>query len=445
MWFNSLHTGLHPREKTLLPLFGQHGDDKRGLEIPGDATARSLSQIMAEEFMMVDFKLWAGGRTFDLDDDQTLLPDLGISAEEHIHITPIIPQWEYMYKTFGPILENRDESKWYQGAVACMESRNPLNYTDYHSICSDKVICGTYATNLHGLIACNAQNEITAINMAKTRFKLQGHLSLDMIPSTVESIYLGYQRISSVDFKGLSNGKSLRVLSLEHNQITDIDLKQLKGTSLNDLGLDNNQISGTLALSDLSETKLTDLYLPNNQIAHLTFEGMSPCSLTRLDLSGNPIRTMNFIGIRHLNLNSFEPGDQLHLLDRVRGFMELKDAQIRNDRFYHYLLNHHSSVCGIREFVVADQQQGGLESPNYSNRSPLPSGEQQNVEEAPLDMTLSWILISIAVLMVLGSIAVNIYICYITPKSPYAKNKVTEVSAKEERRESHDHCSLVIK
>ena len=267
-------------------IFGQNGEYKRGLEIPGDATARSLSQIMAEEFMMVDFKLWAGGQTLDLDDDQTSLADLGISAEENIQITPITPQWEYIYKTFGPILENSDQIPWYQGAVACVESRNAHNYVAYHSICSDKRICETYAKS--GLIECNSQNEITKIGLAKQSFKLRGHLSLDMIPSTLKTMYLSYQSISSVDFKGLSNGKSLSVLSLEHNEITDIEWKQLKGTSLNDLYLQNNQISGTFALSDLSGTNLQNLNLAENQIARLTFEGVAPCPLKKLVLPGIP-------------------------------------------------------------------------------------------------------------------------------------------------------------
>ena len=159
-------------------------------------------------------------------------------------------------------------------------------------------------------------------------------------------------------------------------------------------------------------------------------------SIKEIGSPGNPIRTMNFIGIRRLNLISLEiQVYQQHLLDRVQGFGELKDAQIENDYMYHHLLDHHSAVPGICEFVVAAQ---------HSNPSPLPSGRQQHIEQAPLDMTLSWILISIAVLMALGSIAVNIYICYITPKSPYAKKKESEVSEQEERTESHDHCSLVI-
>lgn len=411
-------------EEEYYPVYARNGDDLKALDVRGNALIEDLRMRVVEAFKIIDFELSLGDNHLR---DKTSLADAGVCNEAEVQITPTILHWESLYETFGSMVvpyseetddiasedtdgiasEDRDYIEWYYLGDCCkraksemMLARGPISSDDYNQYrlhCSNEKYCGTYGMPQDNLLVCNEKNEITKMNFDyQHRFGLHGHLSLNMIPNTVEEMDFEGQQISSVDFRGLSNNKSLFELNLNGNQITRVDFKQLHGT------------------------KLRNLLLNRNLITDITFQNAKKCDLRTLHLGSNPIKTINFIGIQHIGLDNLYIGSRPSVLERVEGFSDLKRAQC--GPAYKYLLAYDGSVDGISEFVPFEDFEPQWEPWMYDTpvsrvlSSPnTEQGDLQKIEdkELPMDMTmiLSWILISIAAFLVLMTISISIC-CY---------------------------------
>ena len=113
----------------------------------------------------------------------------------------------------------------------------------------------------------------------------------------------------------------------------DIDLKHLKESSLEQLDLSDNQISGSLGaeLCVGSKPKLKQLYLRSNHLTSIAFGNMEQCPLEELDVAMNPIQTMDFSGIGQSKLEFLN----LELMPSERYPL---NRQIVEGVSYHYLM-----------------------------------------------------------------------------------------------------------
>ena len=321
-----------------LSLWFRHDGELTPIEIDSSATINDLYQRIGQEVNRNNFRLTFAGNP--IDKDRGSLADIGLSNEAVIDIISEIPIWESMQRTFGDILVNRESVEWWKAAEQCRLS-------PHLESCSDEAICNSSVWTAYDFIECQ-NGKVHRIKMDRaTPFKLRGSLSLDDIPRTVQLISLLQKSIGTVDFKGLSNGKSLIILDLHENRISELNLKDLDGSSLEMLYLYSNEISGTFDLSDLKGSNLKELYLTGNNITAITFGDMTGCSLVALDVAMNPIRTIDFGRIKqsklnYLNWNLFEA--DRHLLHRVERISELKEAGIVGGGAYDYLTEHHQHV-----------------------------------------------------------------------------------------------------
>ena len=122
------------------------------------------------------------------------------------------------------------------------------------------------------------------------------------------------------------------------------------------LYLYSNEISGTFDLSDLKGSNLKELYLTGNNITAITFGNMTGCPLVALDVAMNPIRTIDFGGIKqsklnYLNLNLFEADRPL--LNRVERISELRKADTVGGGACDYLTVHHHHL--LRDSTVLQE------------------------------------------------------------------------------------------
>lgn len=216
------------------------------------------------------------------------LEDLGMSHD----LQPV--HWDALQRMFGPNLVDPSSTAWWIDAEQCRE--NPSLQS-----CTNKAIC----TNLNwsAFIDCNDKYQIFEIYVTgQCEFCLSGTLSLHSLPSSVKSMYIEDQYIDRVEFDGLSYGKALEFLSLDSNQITNIDFRALL------------------------ESRLRRLYVRFNNIQNISFSGLEHSPLEDLNLIGNPIRYIDFRGINKTKRgvkegivlgNEWYPLSQLVFVDNI--------------------------------------------------------------------------------------------------------------------------------
>ena len=343
LWFRN--------QETLIPI-----------EIDSSASINDLYQRIGQELNRTDFRLTFAGNL--IEEEQGSLADVGLSNEAVIGIISEMPIWESMQRIFGDILVDKEQVRWWKAAKRC---RLGLDL----ELCSEDAICHSPIWTAYDFIECQ-HGKVVRIKMDRaTPYRLRGTLNLDHIPRSVQLLSLLEKSIAAVHFKGLSNGKSLIILDLHENPITTINLRELKGSSLEMLYLYSNEISGTLDLGDLQGSNLKGLYLTGNFISDVTFGNMTDCPLEALDLAMNPIQRINFGGIIQSKLTYLNLGlwsHERHLLQRVQQISELKEAQIAGGDTFQYLIEHHSHVPGVasvpevkpkelRALVIPDQSQ----------------------------------------------------------------------------------------
>ena len=224
----------------------------------------------------------------------------------------------------------------------------------YRKSCSDEAICCDPKWT-QWLQCIDGKLDSITIHRGQNAGLLEGPLYFEYLPRSVTRMTLTNHLITAIELETLSNVKSLKYLDLRDNDIHDV-----------------------------------------------TFENMTQCPLEWLNLNTNPIRTIDFQGIsqsklRYLDLRGLEIGE----LGRVSNLEELRMSHIPRENAYEYLLKYHSFVPGVREFVEAK----------------TPMDLAQDIEqEMPLNMTLSWIIGGISVLIMLIAVVTNMVFLYWTRK-----------------------------
>lgn len=345
-----------------LQLFFRAPDGTRSIDLPADATVWDLRQVIEVQLDTIhDVKLLFAGKS--LDDDDAALADVGLSMEAIIDITTTLSQWELIQQTFRGI-STADSAEWWDQAD--QRYRDIIQQCISHpqrKRCIDEAMCEDPIWTEEQFIECNeSRNQIADILIDdRTPFELHGPLSLISVPDSVKSFIVKAQTFPIVDFDGLLDKKSLRKLVLSDSQITTIkNYGEVKKSSVENLNLNNNQLSGPLNVAEWvgPESKLRVLSMCYNQFSDLIIGDVTYSSLYYLGVSANPFVTMDFNGVTQLNdLKGFSldmARTSQHLLTQVRGMSELEGAPIQDRGAYGYLMEHHAHVPGVQPEVISD-------------------------------------------------------------------------------------------
>ena len=336
-----------------LTLWLTNQDELQSLEIDSAASIQDLYQQTSEEYPGTRFTLSFAGN--QIEKGQGSLADAGLCNEAVIDIHFEMPIWQSLQQTFGNMLVKREQVEWWIAAEQC---RFGINITS----CSDEAVCRDPIWTNYGFVYCNTEHEITAIIVNRyTPFQLNGTLNMEHFPRTVQAMSISGQYIPTVDFQGLSNDKAVKALEylvLDRNQITAVhNLNKVKESSLEELNLSFNEISGVFRVADWvgPHSKLLHLDLDSNKFNAIKFENnWTHCSLEVLSIAGNPIESMDFEGIATCNLLDLEVRLRVadrHLLTNVSWISVLKSAEIDCGGAYDYLMEHHRHVHGVTEHI----------------------------------------------------------------------------------------------
>ena len=192
------------------------------VELSADASCAELYQISRETIN--DGMLTFGGVI--IPDSGQPLADYGITPECVLSLEPM-PLWYSLY-LFASQFYNPFAVRWWDNALNCWNNPRSAN-------CSVEAVCNRWDP---GNIFCDSNNSIVALRL---RFRLElstmrmnmlsGHLTFNTLPRTLSKLFLANHAITTVDFSGLK-GKSLWDLDLNNNQIQEINLRELIGTKL---------------------------------------------------------------------------------------------------------------------------------------------------------------------------------------------------------------------